>query len=86
MAHFEALEDENIDPLPKGDDPKPEDDAEDEDTRSVLLPLLHNEDEVAKPDSLCSWPELLLSVPLAKTIPVKLSNDGVGEAAELTRV
>ena len=58
--------------LPKGDDPKPEDDAEDEDTRSVLLPLLHNEDEVAKPDSLCSWPELLLSVPLAKTIPVRL--------------
>ena len=54
MAHFAALEDENMDPLPKGDDPKPEDEAEDEDTRSVLLPLLHKEDDVANPDSLCS--------------------------------
>ena len=70
MAHFAALEDENMDPLPKGDDPKPEDEAEDEDTRSVLLPLLHKEDDVANPDSLCSWPEL--SVPLAKTMPVRL--------------
>jgi hypothetical protein len=54
MAHFVALEEENMDPLPNGDEPKPEDEAEDDDTRSVLLPLLHSEEEVAKPDSLCS--------------------------------
>ena len=74
MAHFVALEVENIDPLPNGDEPKPDDEAEDEDTRSVLLLpfVLHIEDEVAKPDSLlCSWPELS-DVPLAKTMPVKL--------------
>lgn len=88
MAHFVALE-ENKDPLPKGDEPRPDEEAEDEETRSVLvLELLALvlvkviEAAEAKPDSW-SWPRSWpLLVPLAKTMPVKLSIEGVGEAAE----
>ena len=54
MAHFVALE-ENKDPLPSGDDPRPDDEAEEDETRSVLAPVLRLADPVeAKPDSLCS--------------------------------
>ena len=89
MAHFVALE-ANKDPLPSGDDPRPDDEAEEDETRSVLAPVLRPPDPAeAKPDSLCSWPESPFRpalVPLeATTIPVRLSIDGVGEAAELTR-
>lgn len=82
MAHFIAVAfEENSDPLPSGDEPRPEDEAEDEETRSVPLPLM---DAEAKPDSL--WTEIVsAAMPLARTMPVKLSSEGVGEAAELTR-
>ena len=53
MAHFVALE-ENKDPLPSGDDPRPDDEAEEEETRSVLAPVLRPDPAEAKPDSLCS--------------------------------
>ena len=54
MAHFVALE-ENKDPLPSGDDPRPDDEAEEDETRSVLAPVLRPPDPAeAKPDSLCS--------------------------------
>jgi hypothetical protein len=56
MAHF--VVDAKSDPFPNGDDPRPEDEAELDDTLSVeLLPLLA---ELANPDSsatLWSWPE-----------------------------
>jgi hypothetical protein len=47
MAHF--VVDAKSDPFPNGDDPRPEDEAELDDTLSVeLLPLLA---ELANPDS-----------------------------------
>jgi hypothetical protein len=89
MAHFVAL-DENKDPLPRGDDPRPEEEADEDETLSVLFVFT----EVASPeeDSLCSWQAVRSEAedapgfePLANTVPVRLSKDGVGEAAELTR-
>ena len=54
MAHFVAFE-ENKDPLPRGDDPRPDEEAEEDETRSVLAPVLRLVDPAeAKPDSLCS--------------------------------
>ena len=68
MAHFVALE-ENKDPLPSGDEPRPEDEeAELEEIRSVWCKI--------PADSLSPF----CNTPL--TIPVKLSKLGVGEAAE----
>ena len=98
MAHFVAFDEKRLDPLlPKGDEPRPEDEAEDEDTRST--PLTPTTEE-ARPDSLllmCSWlsfdpvlpvltwTPLDIMEPLAMTIPERLSREGVGEAAVVTR-
>ena len=84
MAHFVAFENK-LDPLPRGDEPRPDDEADDEETRSTLLalPLFNEAAAEGRPESLLSAAMLL--PPGFSTMPVRLSSEGVGEVAELTR-
>ena len=78
MAHLVAL-DEKRDPLPKGLEPRPLDEAEEDETFLSLVEVIVE----ARPDSLLVASPFVW--PLAKIMPVRLSRLGVGEAADVTR-
>ena len=77
MAHLVALEAKR-DPLPKGLEPRPLDEADEDETFLSLVEVIVE----ARPDSLLTSP---FEWPLAKIMPVRLSRLGVGEAADVTR-
>ena len=78
MAHLVALV-EKRDPLPKGLEPRPLDEAEEDETFLSLVEVIVE----ARPDSLLVASPFVW--PLAKIMPVRLSRLGVGEAADVTR-
>ncbi len=87
MAHL--VEEAKIEPLPSGEDPRPDEEADEDETRSALpFPVRVRPDSEAlrspptpEVDSEPFVKPPLL--PLASTIPVRLSKLGVGEV-ELT--